>query len=175
MRIGAGGSPVAASPEEGRGVLRAGRKVAGTGQDETRTSGSGDSLELSSEARSELAKLKARDQEVKAHEAAHMSAGGSLVRGGPSYTYRQGPDGKRYAVGGEVQLDASEVPHDPAATLSKAQRLRAAALAPADPSAQDRSVAARASSMAARASADLAPRRGASGQEPEDGQLDTII
>jgi hypothetical protein len=119
-----------------------------------------DTLELSPEAQEQVAKLKARDQQVRAHEAAHMAAGGSLVRGGASFTYQQGPDGHRYAVGGEVSLDASEVPDNPQATLAKAQQLRAAALAPADPSGQDRAVAAQAATMAAQASAELATRRG---------------
>lgn len=118
-----------------------------------------DTLELSPEAQKEIQKLKARDTEVKAHEAAHMAAGGGLVRGGASYSYERGPDGQMYAVGGEVSLDASEVPDDPAATLAKAQRLKGAALAPASPSPQDRVVAAQAGAMAAKASAELAKQR----------------
>lgn len=128
-------------------------------------SGSQDSVELSPEARQQVEKLKARDQQVRAHEAAHMAAGGSLVRGGASYTYQQGPDGRRYAVGGEVSLDASAVPDDPRATIAKAERLRAAALAPADPSGQDRAVAARAAAMASQAATELAKRLPASGGE----------
>ncbi len=103
----------------------------------------------------EVADLKARDQRVRAHEAAHLTAAGGLARGGASYTYVRGPDGNTYAVGGEVGIDTSPVPGNPAATLAKAQRIQAAALAPADPSAQDRSVAAAAAAMAAQASRDL--------------------
>ncbi len=88
-----------------------------------------------------------------------MAAGSGLVRGGASYSYERGPDGQMYAVGGEVSLDASEVPDDPAATLAKAQRLKGAALAPASPSPQDRVVAAQAGAMAAKASAELAKQR----------------
>lgn len=95
--------------------------------------------------------LKARDREVRAHEAAHMSAAGSLARGGPSYTYQRGPDGVSYAIGGEVQIDLSPVPGDPEASARKAQQIRAAALAPAQPSAQDYAVAAQAAQMAAAA------------------------
>lgn len=120
-----------------------------------------DSLELSPEASEQLRKLKARDQVVRAHEAAHMAAGGALVRGGASYTYQQGPDGRRYAVGGEVSLDASAVPDDPQATILKAERIRAAALAPADPSGQDRAVAAQAAAMASQAATALAKQKGA--------------
>lgn len=116
----------------------------------------GDSLTLSPEAEAQVAKLKARDQQVRAHEAAHMSAGGGLVRGGASYSYQTGPDGRSYAVGGEVSLDAGPVPGDPQATRMKAMRLQAAALAPADPSPQDHAVAASAARMAAEASAEAA-------------------
>jgi len=76
-----------------------------------------------------LRQLRARDREVRSHEAAHAAAGGSLVRGGPSFTLQQGPDGRSYAIGGEVQLDVSPVSGDPQATVIKSQRVRAAALA----------------------------------------------
>jgi len=99
----------------------------------------------------EIADLKARDQRVRAHEAAHLTAAGGLARGGASYTYERGPDGVAYAVGGEVSIDTSPVPGNPAATLAKAHQIQAAAMAPADPSPQDRSVAAAASAMAAQA------------------------
>lgn len=159
MRIGTEGSPTGTPsltgwPETSVSAERA--PAAGTSK--PTGSRSQDSVELSPEARQQLEKLKARDQQVRAHEAAHMTAGGSLVRGGASYTYQQGPDGRRYAVGGEVSLDASPVRDDPRATIAKAERIRAAALAPADPSAQDRSVAAQAAAMASQAAAELARR-----------------
>ena len=103
--------------------------------------------------------LRARDREVRAHEAAHTAAGGSLVRGGPSFTLQQGPDGRSYAIGGEVQLDVSEVANDPQATVIKSQRVRQAALAPAQPSSQDFKVAGSASQMAARARLEIAIER----------------
>lgn len=144
-----------------------GRGQDGSGREEEvqRRKGSGteraagtvqDILELSQEARRELEKLKARDREVRAHEAAHLAAGSGVVRGGASYTYQRGPDGQAYAVGGEVSIDTSPVPGDPRATLAKAQQIRSAALAPADPSPQDLKVAAAASQMAAQASRELA-------------------
>lgn len=91
-----------------------------------------------------IAELKRRDQEVRQHEAAHLSAGGAHVRGGARYSYQAGPDGKRYAVGGEVSIDTSPVANNPAATAAKMQAVRAAALAPATPSGQDLAVAAQA-------------------------------
>jgi hypothetical protein len=89
----------------------------------------------------ELAKLKARDREVRAHEAAHTAAAGSLAKGGPSFTFQRGSDGRLYAVGGEVNIDTSEASGDPEATIQKARQIQAAANAPANPSAQDRAVA----------------------------------
>ena len=91
---------------------------------------------------------------VRAHENAHKTVGGGLVRGGANFTYTAGPDGKVYATGGEVQIDISPIKDDPEATIQKMQQVRAAALAPADPSSQDRSVAALAQSIAANARAE---------------------
>jgi len=96
-------------------------------------------------------KLKQKDAEVKAHEAAHLGASGGLARGGASYEYQKGPDGNKYAVGGEVSIDSSPVDGNPEATVTKAQQIRSAALAPANPSAQDYKVAAKASQMEAEA------------------------
>ncbi len=113
-----------------------------------------DSVQLSEEAR-EIAGLAARDREVRAHEAAHAAVGGQYA-GAPALTYSRGPDGQAYATSGEVSIDISAVKGDPLATLQKAEIVRAAALAPAQPSAQDLSVASKAAAMAAIARADLA-------------------
>lgn len=102
-----------------------------------------------------IAELKARDQEVKVHEQAHAAIGGQYA-GAPSYEYETGPDGQQYAVGGEVRIDVSPVPNDPRATIQKMQQVKAAALAPAEPSSADRSVAAQASRTLMEAQADLA-------------------
>ena len=88
---------------------------------------------------------------MRAHEQAHIAAAGPYSKGGPSYEYQRGPDNRQYAVGGEVQIDTSEIPNDPAATIRKAQTIRRAATAPAEPSSQDRSVAAAAAQMEAKA------------------------
>ncbi|WP_337841704.1 putative metalloprotease CJM1_0395 family protein [Rheinheimera sp.] len=102
----------------------------------------------------EVAELKARDQEVRAHEQAHAAVGGQYA-GSPSYEYQTGPDGQKYAVGGEVQIDISEIPNDPQATIAKMQQVKAAALAPAEPSGADRAIAAEASRRMQEARADL--------------------
>ncbi len=117
----------------------------------------GDSLEisrLSEEEQEKVRELKTTDREVRAHEAAHAAAAGSLGSS-PSFTFKTGPDGRRYAVAGEVKIDTSEVPNDPEATIRKMRKVRRAALAPSEPSAQDRSVAAQASRIEAQARAEL--------------------
>ncbi|MDD9938974.1 MAG: putative metalloprotease CJM1_0395 family protein [Myxococcales bacterium] len=98
--------------------------------------------------------LARRDAEVRAHEQAHAAAGGAHA-GHPSYQFEVGPDGRRYAVGGEVSIDTSPVSGDPEATIQKMQQVRRAALAPAQPSAQDRRVAARAGASIAEAQREL--------------------
>jgi hypothetical protein len=102
----------------------------------------------------ELSRLSQRDQEVRAHEQAHAAVGGHHA-GAPSYSYTYGPDGKRYATAGEVSIDTAQVSGDPAATLRKMTKVLAAALAPAEPSAQDRQVAAKAQMALAQAQLEL--------------------
>lgn len=103
----------------------------------------------------QINELATRDREVRAHEQAHASVGGQYA-GSPTYSFERGPNGVSYAVGGEVSIDTSPVPNDPEATLRKAQVIRAAASAPAEPSPQDRRVAAQAASLENEARAQLA-------------------
>lgn len=91
----------------------------------------------------QIEQLVQRDTEVKTHEQAHAAVGGSLTQS-PSYQYEKGPDGRRYAVEGEVSIDVSPVSGDPKATLSKMQKVYAAAMAPVQPSMADIRVAAQA-------------------------------
>lgn len=121
---------------EGRGFAPG--AVAGAGAD---------SLSLSPESQQQINKLQQRDREVRSHEQSHISAGGAHVSGGAHYTYQRGPDNKQYAVGGSVSIDTAPVSGDPDATREKARQVRSAALAPSNPSAQDQSVAAQASSL----------------------------
>ncbi|WP_051692325.1 putative metalloprotease CJM1_0395 family protein [Marinobacterium lacunae] len=99
--------------------------------------------------------LAVRDREVRAHEQAHQAAGGGLA-GSASFTYERGPNGKQYAVGGEVSIAAPVSSDDPQADLEKAQIILRAALAPADPSGQDLKVAAAARALATNAQVGLA-------------------
>lgn len=101
-----------------------------------------------------VSELAARDREVRAHEQAHAAVGG-VYAGAPQYTFERGPNGKKYAVAGEVSISVSPIEGDPEATILKAEQVRRAALAPAQPSAQDRSVAAQATKMKLEAQAEL--------------------
>lgn len=112
----------------------------------------------------ELTELKSRDREVRAHEAAHQAAGGQHS-GAMSLTYQRGPDGAQYAVGGEVAINVSAVNGDPQATIEKMRVVRAAAMAPAQPSGQDRAVAAQAMQVMLQAQSELALERSDSGQQ----------
>ena len=122
------------------------------------SSGTGgvDSVRLSPEAEKQVQKLRERDREVRAHEQAHIAAGGQHVSGGASFSYQTGPDGRQYAIGGSVQIDASPVPGNPEATEEKARAVRRAALAPANPSSTDQSVAAKAAAMESKARSEQA-------------------
>lgn len=106
----------------------------------------------------EVRSLAARDREVKAHEQAHAAVGGAYASA-PHYNYVRGPNGVRYADSGHVNIDISPVAGDPQATLEKMQTVARAALAPAEPSAQDRAVAAKANREAAQARSELARER----------------
>jgi endonuclease YncB( thermonuclease family) len=115
--------------------------------------------ELNEKERAQVARLRARDTEVRNHEAAHMAAAGSFG-GGASFSYATGPDGNRYAVGGEVpvRMVGGRTPEE---AIRNAAQVRAAALAPAEPSSQDMAVAAEASAMEADARAEMAAQRNA--------------
>ena len=103
----------------------------------------------------QISELASRDREVRSHEQAHAAVGGSYA-GAPTYSFKRGPDGQTYAVSGEVSIDVSPIPNDPAATLRKMELVQQAALAPAEPSAQDLRVAAQAQVLAAQARSELA-------------------
>lgn len=105
-----------------------------------------------------IRELAARDREVRAHEQAHAAVGGHHA-GSPVYQYKRGPDGVSYAVAGEVSISTSPIPGDPEATIRKAQQIARAAMAPAEPSPQDRRVAAEASRLEIQARAELQQRQ----------------
>ncbi len=123
--------------------------------------------DLTDEERRQVDELKKRDAEVKAHERAHIAAGGAYVSGGASYEYQQGPDHQNYAVGGEVSIDTS-AENTPEATIRKMQIVKRAALAPMKPSGQDRSVAAQAAQAEARARIELRQQRTEEAEEKKN-------
>lgn len=114
----------------------------------------------------QINELAAVDREVHAHEQAHAAVGGQYA-GTPTYTFVRGPDGVSYAVGGEVSVNTGPIPNDPEATIRKAQQIRQAASAPADPSPQDRRVAAEASRLESEARTQLREQEALKAQEQE--------
>ena len=106
------------------------------------------------EERQDVEQLKRIDREVRAHETAHAAVGGQLA-GAPQLSFTTGPDGKRYAVSGEVSIDTSKVANNPQATIDKMLQVQRAALAPASPSSQDLKVAAIANQVANQARVEL--------------------
>ncbi|MDU1144217.1 putative metalloprotease CJM1_0395 family protein [Aeromonas rivipollensis] len=159
-------NPVASAPstkESGQAAPAtvAHRFVEATGEESERRQQQDPEQQEQQRQQRQLAALVERDLEVRKHEQAHQTAGGEHA-GSPSYQFSQGPDGKRYATGGEVAIDIGAIPGDPAATLAKMQQVRAAALAPAEPSSQDLSVARAATAKEAQARKELMDVRGAS-------------
>jgi hypothetical protein len=147
VQAGAAWSRAAAAARSGAdGAAKARPGAAGTA-----TATGQDGTALPADKAAEVTKLKTRDAQVRAHEAAHLAAAGGLALGGATYSYQRGPDGRSYAVGGEVSIDTGSAGDDPEAARAKAMRVVAAALAPADPSGQDLAVASRGRELAAQA------------------------
>lgn len=120
--------------------------------------------EFSETEQREIEKLKRRDREVRAHEMAHQSAGGQYA-GSASYSYTTGPDNKRYAVGGSVDIETSPA-KTPEETVKKADQIKRAAMAPSQPSGADMQIAAKATRMKMEAQAELNQKE-FSGQDKE--------
>jgi hypothetical protein len=131
------------------------------------------SWQLNAQQRAVVATLRATDRSVRAHEQAHLAAAGAYATSGAVYGYSVGPDGQLYATSGEVSLDVSPDASDPEKTIEKARIIEAAANAPADPSTQDRMVAAMAAQMQATAQAQLAQEQSASPTAKAYGNTDS--
>lgn len=127
--------------------------------------------ELTLEQQQELLHYQQRDQEVRVHEQQHASVGGQHT-GTPSYEFKTGPDGKQYVVEGSVSVDVSPVAGDPSATIEKMRQVKAAALAPAQPSSADRKAAARADSHIADATAELMQTKKT---QPEESDSEAVV
>ena len=105
------------------------------------------------EVKKEISQLKQTEQEVIQHENAHKSAGAG-VTGAVTYTHTTGPDDQRYINGGEVAIQMPETTGEPEETIALLEKVRQAALAPAEPSPQDLRVAASASAQIQQVRAD---------------------
>ena len=123
------------------------------GQDASAGKGNAEDQQQEQAKQQKITELKQRDTEVRAHEQAHASLGGQYASS-PQYEYERGPDGRRYAVGGEVSIDISEA-STPEETIRKAQQVKAAALAPAEPSGQDLRVATEATQITLEARSEI--------------------
>ena len=156
--------PPLSSPRAGDKSSAVGAKSVPVSENKSQTD------ELSKEQQEAVARLKKTDQEVRAHEAAHKNTGGQYA-GNASFSFSVGPDGKRYAVGGEVSIDIAPIKDDPEATLAKLDVVIAAALAPAKPSAQDRKVAAAAVAARNTAQAELLEKKRS--EQDEQNQLNS--
>ncbi len=117
----------------------------------------------------EIDSLMKRDTQVRSHEQAHAAVGG-IHAGQPAFEFEKGPDGKRYAVEGEVQIDVSVVNGDPLATMAKMKQVYAAAMAPVDPSMADIRVAAEAMRKYNQAREEAGNQRLAAAPKPELSQ-----
>jgi len=117
--------------------------------------------------------LASRDSEVKAHEAAHQAAGGGMT-GAASYTYQQGPDGKMYAIGGEVSI-SMKAGATPEETIANARQVATSAMAAGNPSPQDFAVASSARIMEMKAQQQLAKEQQEEiqGKETYKSQVDS--
>ncbi|MBD3167418.1 hypothetical protein GF324_12525 [bacterium] len=119
---------------------------------------------LSSEEEEKVEELEQRDREVRQHEQAHLAAAGHLANGGARFEYDQGPDGRQYAVGGHVNISFGGG-DEPEERLRDAEQAERAALAPAEPSPQDRKVASKARQAANDARQDLSEERAEEAKE----------
>lgn len=128
-----------------------------------------ESLDLSAKELRQVRELQSVDKRVRAHEKAHLNAAVGIAKGGANFVSRIGPDGRQYAVGGEVSIDTSAIAGDPQATILKAQQIQRAAQAPLDPSAQDRAVAANAYALEQQALEELKDLMVLEAQSVNDG------
>lgn len=126
----------------------------GVAEKDENKSTQGSATQLTEEQLKVVQQLETRDREVRQHEQAHASVGG-VHTGAPELEYTRGPDGRMYATSGEVSVDTSAVSNDPQATIEKMRTVISAALAPAEPSTQDRQVAAKAQALLTEALASL--------------------
>ncbi|MDJ0950240.1 MAG: putative metalloprotease CJM1_0395 family protein [Alphaproteobacteria bacterium] len=127
-------------------------------------------FDLSPAEERQVARLRQIDSAVRQEENTHAANAGQFASA-PQYTYVTGPDGRRYAVGGQVNVRATNPSGDPRQAERAANILRNAAVSPNAPSAQDL-IAARSFGQAAgrAAQAYAAPAQAS----PEPGAFDLL-
>lgn len=144
------GVQLVATREQVDGTLPRGKGAADAQPPKTR--------EISPEQQRQIDELRAIDRQVREHEAAHLRNGAGVVTSGASYSYAYGPDGKQYAVAGEVGIDTSPE-RKPEDNIDKGQRIQIAALAPRDPSSTDFRVASIGGRLEAQGRSDLSAQQ----------------
>ena len=102
----------------------------------------------------QLRELQLRDREIRQNELAHQVVGGRYADLS-QLSFERGPDGQLYAISGDVSLDTAPVADDAQATIDKMRVVRAAALAPANPSPEDIRIALEAMRQMLEAQAEL--------------------
>ena len=108
---------------------------------------------ISGDQSKEVEDLKRKDKEIREHEQSHLQSGGSYAHA-PQYVYKTGPDGNKYVVEGKTQIVFQEG-DSPEDTIKIAHTIMKAALAPKEPSNEDRRVMAEALRMEQRAKQEL--------------------
>ena len=106
------------------------------------------------EQKAQIETLAIRDREVRSHERTIRSAGGDLT-GGASVSFKEGPDGVKYAASVDVPIDTSTVPGNPEATIKKMRVVQQTALAPAESTSSDRATVTAATRLLLQAQIDL--------------------
>jgi hypothetical protein len=166
-------TPIPLSPQPGRGADLSGYSTA-SGRTAAAPRQAGKSLlypSLTPEQQAALQRLQQVDREVRQHEQAHLAVAGGYARGGANYSYTTGPDGRQYATGGEVSIDVSPAA-TAEATIQKMEIVKRAAVAPANPSGQDRAVYATASKVEMQAEQERAQEQQAETSGEPAGRLE---
>jgi hypothetical protein len=101
-----------------------------------------DGRNLSREEQKEVRELERIDRQVRSRELAHRAVAGNYARGSVYFDYVTGPDGKKYAEEGHINIDSRPVPNNPEATIRKARAIRSVELSTTNASLQDRNVSA---------------------------------
>ncbi len=154
------------------GQTQANHQDNGTDQSAGRENASDQQQKQQAEER-QIAQLKQRDQEVRTHEQAHAAVGGQYASA-PQYEYETGPDNKRYVSDGEVGIDVAKAA-TAQQTIEKMTQVRRAALAPAEPSAQDLKVANEAANQLQQARSDVAKEQAQTPAAALFSEIDSLL